>query len=115
MAETQKIQVSPEYLRLRERVTNRATKIYREKSLKEQGVIEKRMITVEILAEREQISAKEHQLYFRVWDQQTWELSDRFELQISKSDSPYDLATRINSIFPHLKVNFEKRKIEKKK
>ena len=50
------------------------------------------MIAIEPIFAEEKLGVKDQQIYVRIWDQETWTLSDRFELIVQKSDSALDLA-----------------------
>lgn len=54
-------------------------KVYRDRPLKEQGIIEMRMISIEILQEELALGQKDVLIHARYWDQQKWDLSARYE------------------------------------
>ncbi|EAR91927.3 ubiquitin carboxy-terminal hydrolase (macronuclear) [Tetrahymena thermophila SB210] len=95
LKEKKDIDLDPNFIRLREKISDNLTRIYREKKMREQQVIEKKMIAIEQIDEPIEISLKEFLIYVRIWDQQQWTLSDRFELLVQKTDSGYDLEQKI--------------------
>lgn len=63
------VELNPKLVRLRERIQNRLTKIYREKTLREQCIIEKKQIAVEVIGAEENLEVKEQVVMVRLWDQ----------------------------------------------
>jgi hypothetical protein len=48
-------------------------KIYRERPMKEQQIIEKREIAIELAEDK--LDLKDFSIYVRIWDQHNWKLS----------------------------------------
>ncbi len=74
------------------------SRIYRDKPLKDQGVIDRRNIAIEILQYEQELSLKEHVIYVRLWDQDKWTLSDRIEIVVNKTDSGSSMAAKVFSV-----------------
>lgn len=72
--------------------------------MKEQQLIEKRMIAIERLDKEENIDIKENIVYVRVFDPESWTIGDRFEVTINKSTTMHDMAVLINSLHPEISV-----------
>lgn len=95
LKERKGIELKPEYVRLREKIADSLTRIYKEKKMREQQVIEKKMIAIEEIEAPEDYNTKDYLIYVKIWDQMTWNLSEGFELLVSKTDSGYDLSQKI--------------------
>lgn len=95
LQETKGLTLSPEKFRLRERNSEKITRIYREIPMITQQIFERRMMALEEIAFPENLGPKDVLLYIRVWDSQKFELSPRFELKINKDGSLAELAKEI--------------------
>lgn len=93
--ETQGKSFNPDYIRLRERNSEKLTRIYREIPMISQQIFERRMMALEEIATPDFLGPKDVVLYVRVWDSQKFELSPRFELKINKDGSLAELAREI--------------------
>lgn len=69
-------------------------KIYREKAMKEQQLIQKRQIAIEL--KEDTLDIKEYSIYIRVWNQLEWTLSDKYELSVNKNTTMKELAQQIH-------------------
>jgi hypothetical protein len=87
--------VDPKVLRLRERISERVCRVYRDIPLKQQAVFEKKQIAVEILDKEDKISPKEALLLVRFWDPEALELSSIIEIVIDKNETLYSFALRL--------------------
>jgi hypothetical protein len=70
-------------------------KIYREKPMKEQQIIEKREIAIELAADK--MDLKDFSIYVRVWDQSNWRLSQKYEFLVNKHTNMRALAAQIHA------------------
>ncbi|EGR28599.1 ubiquitin carboxyl-terminal hydrolase family protein, putative [Ichthyophthirius multifiliis] len=91
----QNLNIEPQFIRLREKVSDNLTRIYREKTMREQQLIEKRAIALEYIENQIQYNLKDYLIYVRIWNQQNWQLSDIIELMVSKTNTGYELAQKI--------------------
>ena len=98
------IDVAPQRIRLREKVSERMAKVYREQSMKMQQVTDKKQLAIEILDYEDKISSKEILIVVRLWDAQTYELGPRKDIIIEKKESMYSFAERVHSLYPNIKV-----------
>lgn len=79
--------LDPRRLRLREKISENLGKVYREKRMRDQQLIERRMIAIEEIPIdfdslpsemwNLELDAKEFIVAIRVWDQRAWTLSSR--------------------------------------
>lgn len=75
-----------EDFRIREKVSDKIGKIYRERPIKEQQLIEKREIAIELKPERiDSKDFKDFSIYVRIWDPEQWTLSQKYEFIVSKT------------------------------
>ena len=70
-------------------------KIYREKPMKEQQIIEKREIAIELAADT--LDLKDFSIYVRLWDQKNWRLSQKYEFLVNKHTTMKALAAQIHA------------------
>ena len=82
-----KEKLNPDLIRLRERVSNRLVRIYRDVPMKTQALFERKMISCEILDKPEKLKKNENMLYIRIFNPEEWNLSDRFEIIVDKTDN----------------------------
>ncbi|CAD8183019.1 unnamed protein product [Paramecium pentaurelia] len=102
------IQLDSKHIRLRERIADRLNKVYRDKPLKEQGIVEMRMIAIEQLQDEWQhLTSKDVFIHARFWDQEKWDLSERFEFVVSRNQSGADLADQFTQVFGIQAENIE--------
>jgi hypothetical protein len=97
LKEKKGIELNPELVRLRERNSERLTRIYREMPMFTQQIYERRMIAVEEIKEKEFLAFKDIILIVRIWNSQTLELSERFEVIVNKDKSLKDVTEMIYS------------------
>lgn len=69
-------------------------KIYRERPMKEQQLIEKREIAIELEPDGH-LEIKDYSVYVRVWDAGQWSLSQKMEFVLSKSVTMRQFASSI--------------------
>jgi hypothetical protein len=90
------IDLDPSKVRLRERVSDRLTRIYREIPMKSQAIHERRLISIEDMEGTTAVlDLKEQSIFIRFWDCQNWTLSDRIEVIVDKTKSLKDMARKI--------------------
>ena len=82
--------------RIRERVNDKIGKIYREKPMKEQQLIEKREIAIEM--KEDNIDQKDNSIYVRIWNPLEWTLSEKMEIVVTKTTSMIELAGFVYSL-----------------
>ena len=82
-------------IRLRERILERLTRVYKEIPLREQGIHDKKLISLEVIENEENFEFNDHLLYIRILNSEEFTLSDRFELIINEKDSLVALAQKI--------------------
>ena len=98
------IEINPEKVRLREKVSERITKVYREVSLKSQQVSDKKQIAVELLDYEDKLSPKEVVAVIRLWDSEKHELGPRTDVIIEKNKTLLALGEKIHKLYPHINV-----------
>ena len=92
-------------IRLRERNSEKLTKIYREVPMCTQQLYERRMIAVEEIEQIQNLKFKEIMLNIRIWDANSFELGDRFEVIVNKDWSLREVAQEIGKF--HEKIEAE--------
>lgn len=90
------IELLPECFRIREKVNDKMGKIYRERPMKEQQIIEKREIAIEVGEDK--LELKDYSIYVRLWDQLNWRLSNKYEVIVNKNTTVSDLANIIHTL-----------------
>ena len=98
------IDVAPEFIRIREKTSERMGKVYREHPMKMQQVIDKKQLAIEILDYEDKLNAKEILIVVRLWDSQTYELGPRKDVIIEKNKSLFAFAEKVHQLYPHIKV-----------
>eukprot|EP01016_Furgasonia_blochmanni_P000858 TRINITY_DN10277_c0_g1_i3.p1 TRINITY_DN10277_c0_g1~~TRINITY_DN10277_c0_g1_i3.p1 ORF type:complete len:605 (+),score=136.12 TRINITY_DN10277_c0_g1_i3:113-1816(+) len=97
-------ELDPKLIRLRERNSERLSRVYREKPLKTQNLYEKRQISLQVLEKEESLDEREHVILFKEWDPTTFDLSDWFEITVDRTLPLSTLAKKIAEQRPELKV-----------
>lgn len=98
------IEADPRRLRLRERVSERMTKIYRDFSMKSQKIIDKKQIAVEVLDYDDTAGNDDVLIIVRKWDSQSFELSPRIDFVVNKNICLKLLAELIVEKYPEIAV-----------
>jgi len=98
------IEVDPKKIRLRERISERMLKVYRDVPLRNQGIFEKKQIAVELLDHEEKVGPKEALILIRFWDPEKMELSSIMEIVIDKNENLLHFAKRIYEKDQRLKI-----------
>ena len=97
LKEKKGIELIPDLVRIRERNSERITRIYREMPMITQQIFEGRMMTIEEIKEPEILLFKEIVIIVRIWNSQTFELSERFEVKLNKDKSLKEMTEMIYS------------------
>lgn len=92
-------------IRLRERNSEKLSKIYREVPMCTQQLYERRMIAVEEIELAQNLKFKEIMVNIRIWDANSFELGERFEVILNKDWSLKEVAMEISKF--HEKINAE--------
>ena len=87
--------LDPKYMRLRERVSERMLKVYRNAPLKTQNIFEKKQIAIETLEYEDKVGPRESLINVRLWDPENMELSSIIELVIDRNESLVTFAQKI--------------------
>jgi hypothetical protein len=95
LMKTRGIEVASEGMRIREKVNDKMGKIYREKPMKEQQIIEKREIAIELV--QDCLDLKDFSIYVRIWDQLNWKLSQKYEFLVNKHTTMKGLSSLIHT------------------
>ena len=91
------LDLKEDQFRIREKVSDKIGKIYRERPIKEQQLIEKREIAIEFKPDGiDSKDFKDFSVYVRVWDPEQWTLSDKLELIVNKTTSMKEFASMIH-------------------
>ena len=98
------IDADPRKLRLRERASERMTKIYKDVSMKTQHLVDKKQIAVEVLDYEDTAGQDDVLVIVRKWDGQTFELSPRVEFVVNKFICLKIFAELILEWFPEITV-----------
>ena len=104
LKEKKGIELNPDLVRLRERNSEKLTKIYREMPMITQQIFERRMMALEEIKEKEVLDFKEIVIFIRIWNSQNFELSERFELIINKQKSLRQVAEEIYKKIPIIEI-----------
>ena len=105
LKEKKDIDLIPELVRIRERNSERLTRIYKDMPMITQQIFERRMMALEEIKEPEVLGLKEIVIFVRIWNSQTLELSERFEIRIHKEKSLLHVAEEIYKKNPIIQVN----------
>lgn len=95
MKKNKGVEFNSDAIRIREKVNDKMGKIYRERPMKEQQIIEKREIAIEVTPDK--LDLKDFSIYVRVWDQHNWKLSQKYEFLVNKHITMKGLAADIHS------------------
>ena len=87
--------LDPKYMRLRERVSERMLKVYRNAPLKTQNIFEKKQIAIETLEYEDKVGPRDSLINVRLWDPENMELSSIIELVIDRNESLVTFAQKI--------------------
>lgn len=104
LKEKKGIELDPELIRLRERNSEKLTRVYREIPMISQQIFERRMMAIEQIPEPQVLGFKEIVLVIRIFDSEAFQLSERFEIVVNKESSLKDLATSINKHHPSIAI-----------
>jgi len=96
----------PAKIRLREKVSDKMVKVYRNSAMKMQGVSDKKQVAVEVLDREEKIGPKENLIICRVWNPSTLDLGPRFEIIVDRNASLKKLGEKIIEKEPSIPVFF---------
>ena len=87
-------------LRIREKTTDKLTRVYHdEKSLDYYNVYEGKQLALQILNEEETVGEDDLLIMMRQWNPHTWELSDIYEMYVTKSMTLNDLSVFLFSVY----------------
>ena len=99
------IEADPRRLRLRERASERMTKIYRDIPMKNQQISDKKQIAVEVLDYDDTAGNDDVLIVVRKWDSQTFELSPRMDFVVNKNICLKLFAELLHEKYPEISVN----------
>ena len=89
------IKWDPKNMRLRERIGMRLAKVLRDSPLKQQGVSDKKTVSIELLDEPDTLNPKDYLVVCRVWNSETLDLGPRFEVVVDRTQNVKHLAEKI--------------------